>query len=197
MTRKALSKALFLLSLLSLAAVCWSDDAFASEETYSWLRAPHSASLLQGVELDGSLRPSASPPLRITDALRLGHAAIPRLDRGGALDEGSRQVFAMTMGFLVGFGVGHLIAHDPNGFALFLIIDITLLTGAIVLDVLFEGPFAVIGIATLVVSHIVQGLDAFRQAGGEPIIEKDSVRSGDRSSERSLLPTRRVLGWAF
>lgn len=174
-------------ALLLVAALSWSGGALASTLGDAALlqSSPRRATLLEGLQLDSSLRPSLSPPLRLTDGIRFSHTRLPSLDHGGALDEGSRQTLAMTLGFLVGFGVGHLVARDSNGFALFVIVDVALIMGAILLDVFLHGPFAVLGIATLVASHVVQGIDAFNEAGGAPL------------ADRGTAPARRVIGWTF
>lgn len=169
-----------IIALLAFAILAWGGEARAGPIAH------RSASLLRGVELDASLRPSELAPLRLTDGLRFDRLGVPTLDAGGALDEGSRQALAMTLGFLVGFGTGHLVARDTDGFALFIIVDTALVVCSIVLDALLHGPFAVIGIAALVASHVVQGIDAYREAGGPAM-----------SPEAGRLPALRIPGWSF
>lgn len=130
-------------------------------------------SLLGGVELDSSWRPSSYAPLRLTDGIRFASSASPLpLDRGGGLDSDLRQILALVLGFVPGFGLGHLIARDKDGFILFLIIDIALyVVFGTVGWVLRWGPFWGIGGVVWLVVHIIQALDAYGEAGGARIVE--------------------------
>lgn len=129
-------------------------------------------SLLGGLELDSSWRPSAYAPLRLTDGIRFAASESPlALDRGGGLDSDLRQVLALVLGFIPGFGLGHLIARDKDGFILFLIIDIVLYVLWGTIGRFVWAPFWGIGGVVWLVVHIIQALDAYAEAGGPRIVE--------------------------
>jgi hypothetical protein len=129
-----------------------------------------SASLLGGLSLDATYRPSQSPALRIGDGVRFGLEGAPALDQGGGVSSEIRQILALILGFVPGFGLGHLIARDRDGFILFLVIDIVLyVVWGAVWGGLRWGLGWLGGIVWLVV-HIIQALDAYAEAGGERIV---------------------------
>jgi hypothetical protein len=118
-----------------------------------------------------------------------------------------RQILALILGFVPGFGIGHLIAKDRDGFILFLIIDIALYAlGVTVGWVVGLHPFfwGIGGLVWLVV-HIIQALDAYAEAGGGRIVERTRERAvgiASTGAERAdplnaLTPTTRVLGFQF
>lgn len=162
-------------------------------------------SLLGGMSLDATYMPSQSPPLRLTDDLRFGLAGTPGpLDMGGALHRGggAEPILALLLGLIVGFGTGHLVAHDRNGFVLFLVIDIVIIALSSVLNfaVLQGGLFYGIGGLALLISHIIQGLDAYGEAGGERIIEvtrERAVRLASVGSGGSDAPVITTRGFSF
>jgi hypothetical protein len=193
-------------AVLMTVVVLSSAVAFASESVDSGIQLAstaekRSASLLGGLELDATWKPSRVTPLRETDALRFT-SQIPRaLDSGGGISSDVRQVLALILGFVPGFGIGHLIARDRDGFILFLIVDIALYA---LWGVLGFGPgswwWGVGGIVWLVV-HIVQALDAFAEAGGGHLVERTRERAlpiaSAGSFESSLPITTRVYQFQF
>ena len=166
-----------------------------------------SASLLGGLELDATWRPSALQPLRETDGLRFSSERPRALDAGGGLSSDVRQILALLLGFIPGFGIGHLIAQDRDGFILFLIIDIALYAlGVTVGFIVNSHPFfwGLGGLVWLVV-HIIQALDAYAEAGGGRIVQRTRERAvgiASAGAERAdpfnaLTTTTRVLGFQF
>lgn len=134
--------------------------------------AERSASLLQGLELDATYRTSASPALRLSDDLRFRLAQTPApLDQGGGVSSDVRQILALILGFIPGFGIGHLIARDRDGFILFLIVDIALYALAFTVGHFLGGPFWGLGGLIWIVVHVIQALDAYAEAGGERIVQ--------------------------
>jgi hypothetical protein len=168
------------------------------------------ATLLGGVELDATWKPSQSPPLRLIDGLRFASEGTPApLDHGGGssgggISSGGRQVLALLLGLLVGFGTGHLVAKNREGFILFLIVDIVIIVASNVLElVVLRGGGLLWGIGglALLISHIIQGLDAYALSGGERLIEvtrEKAVRLARAGSglEAPIITTR-SFGFEF
>jgi hypothetical protein len=106
------------------------------------------------------------------------------------------------LGLIVGFGLGHFVARDRNGFILFLVVDIAIIVVASVLQfAIFHGFW--FGYLGLLISHVIQGIDAYAQAGGERILER-TRQSAVRIATAAPAPgrdepaiTTRVLSWAF
>lgn len=161
-----------------------------------------SASLLGGLELAASWKPSSSEPLRITDDLRFlrGETPLP-LDEGGGVSGETRQILALILGFVPGFGLGHLIARDKDGFILFLIIDVAIYALWGTLGFVLKGPFWGLGGLVWIVVHIIQGLDAYAQAGGPRIVQRLRDKAVEVASSGGLrespVVTTRVLGFEF
>jgi hypothetical protein len=144
-----------------------------------------SARLLQGLELSGTWKPSEAAPLRMTDDLRFQLAGAPAaLDAGGGMDSELRQILALLLGFFPGFGIGHLIAHDRDGFILFLVIDVVLYVvgGIFGFWVIHHGIFWGLGGLVWLVVHIIQALDAYGEAGGPRIVQQLRERAVELSS---------------
>jgi hypothetical protein len=161
-----------------------------------------SASLLGGLALDATWKPSALAPLRETDALRFT-SKVPRpLDSGGGVSSDVRQILALILGFVPGFGIGHLVAHDRDGFILFLIVDIALyaLWGALGFGFTHGWVWGIGGVIWLVV-HIIQALDAFSEAGGGSLVELNREQAlpiaSSGGSGEGLPITTRVLQFEF
>jgi hypothetical protein len=130
------------------------------------------ASLLQGTALESDYQPSQHSLLRLVDDVRFlrGDSPAP-LDHGGGVSSDVRQILALILGFIPGFGLGHLIAKDKNGFILFLIIDVVLYVLWGVTWGLFYPVRLVGGLVWLVV-HIFQAIDAYGAAGGERLVQR-------------------------
>ncbi|HZA50221.1 MAG TPA: hypothetical protein VE549_05740, partial [Myxococcaceae bacterium] len=134
---------------------------------------------LGGMELDATWRPSALEPLRVTDGLRFGSETPRALDEGGGLSSDVRQILALLLGFIPGFGIGHLIAQDRDGFILFLIIDIALYALGVTVGWVAGGHAYFWGLGGLIwlVVHIIQALDAYAEAGGDRIVQRTRERA--------------------
>jgi hypothetical protein len=186
-------------SSTALAAAPEVSSEVSLESTASHRR----ATLLGSSALDASFRPSSTPPLRLTDGLRFEReGAIPALDSGGGLSSDVRQILALILGFIPGFGIGHLIARDRDGFILFLIIDVALyVLWGVGWRVLGFGPFGYIGGVVWLVVHIIQALDAYASAGGPRIVQairERAVELADLGPGRpGAQPTVRAFAVSF
>lgn len=138
----------------------------------------------------------------------LGHDELnllPADDGGGAganVDPGTKRVLAFVLGFLPGFGIGHIVAGDKNGFILFLIVDIAVTTGAILLTALTPEPIGAIVWIAWVGEHVFEGYEAYRSAGGEKMVQRaaDSLmiaRDDLTPAAPRLLPASRAVSFAF
>jgi hypothetical protein len=193
------------LLLASLLAVTPAEPASPADPTISFaqsLEGRH-ARLLEGVELAATFKPSETPALRITDAMRFGlmDAPLP-LDTGGAQLQGeTRQVLAFLLGLLVGFGTGHLLVRDQGGFILFLIVDVAIIVVGSVFRFAFGGWFWGLGGLALLVSHVIQGIDALGKAGGPRVVEETrqkAVLVSDATGGREApLITTRAFAFSF
>jgi hypothetical protein len=141
----------------------------------------------------------ASPRLSLTETDPLD--GTQPLDTGGGVSAQTRQVLALVLGLVIGFGIGHLVARDMDGFVLFLLVDVAIITVMIVLGEAVHGVFFTLGALGLVVSHVIQGLDAYHSAGGQRLIQwwrERAVRvvSADEAREAPAITTR-VLALRF
>ncbi|HSP80844.1 MAG TPA: hypothetical protein VLQ93_20120 [Myxococcaceae bacterium] len=131
------------------------------------------ARLLDGLELAATFKPSETPPMRILDSLRFGlmEAPLP-LDTGGGVSADARSILSVVLGLLVGFGTGHLVAGDRDGFLLFLLVDVAIVAAMVVFGAVLDvGLFWTLGGLALAASHIIQALDAYGKASGDRIVE--------------------------
>jgi hypothetical protein len=156
-----------------------------------------SATLLEDVTLAASWKPSQSPPLQLTDALRFDRTEWPlALDQGGGMSSDLRQILALILGFVPGFGLGHLVAGDRDGFILFLVIDLALYIGGVVLGSVFRaGLFWGLGGVVWLVVHVIQALDAYAAAGGARIVERlrenaVEIATSERTTDVPITTTR-------
>ncbi len=195
-----------LVSLLLVSLVTGVSEAPVSgaDPTISFARTweGRHARLLEGLELAATFKPSETPALRITDATRLGLMGAPLpLDTGGGVDAESRQILALVLGLVLGFGTGHLVARDTNGFILFLVVDVAIIVVSSVLRFAVGGWFWGLGGLALLASHVIQGIDALNQAGGPKLVEaarRNTVLVADASRGRDVpLPTTRLFAFAF
>lgn len=179
--------------LFSTVSVAAADSV--QESDVGLLTAHRSASLLDGLELDATYKPSQSSALRLSDDLRFALSDTPApLDTGGGLSSDLRQVLALILGFVPGFGIGHLIARDRDGFILFLIIDIALYVVWGTIGWIVWHPFGYVGGLLWLVVHIFQALDAYAEAGGERIVQTIRERAIEiaRGGEAPALDAPRV-----
>ncbi|MGZ3458835.1 MAG: hypothetical protein ACXU86_10085 [Archangium sp.] len=193
---------LLLASLLAVPPAA--EPASAADPTVSFARSMEGrhARLLEGLELAATFKPSEAPPLRLTDALRFALADAPMpLDTGGGVDAETRQVLALVLGLFIGFGTGHLVARDRDGFILFLIVDAAIIVVSSVFRLAFGGWFWGLGGLALLVSHVIQGIDALGKAGGPRIVEETrqkAVQVADVSGGREAPPiTTRAFAFTF
>lgn len=191
---------LLLASLLSATPVA---PAPAADPTVSYARSMEGrhARLLDGLELAATFKLSQTPALRLTDAERLGLLHPLPLDTGGGVDAETRQVLALVLGLFIGFGTGHLVARDRDGFLLFLIVDAAIIVVSSVFRIAFGGWFWGLGGLALLVSHVIQGIDALGKAGGPRIVEETRQRAvevADVSRGRDAPPTTtRAFAFSF
>lgn len=139
--------------------------------------AHRSLTLLGDATLEASCRPSLAPPLRLLDGLRFDRAGLAPLDTGGGVDSEVRQILALILGFIPGFGLGHLIARDRDGFILFLVIDLAIYVAWGWVGWGFWEPFRFLGGVVWLVVHIFQALDAHASAGGARLIQLNRERA--------------------
>lgn len=193
---------LLLASLLATSPVA--APAPAADPTVSFAHSMEGrhARLLEGLQLAATFKPSETPPLRLTDAMRLGlmDAPLP-LDTGGGVDAEVKQVLALVLGLFIGFGTGHLLVRDQDGFILFLIVDVAIIVASTLLRWAVGGWFWGLGGAALLVSHVIQGIDALGKAGGPRLVEaarQRAVEVADVSGGRDTPPiTTRALAFSF
>ena len=95
-------------------------------------------------------------------------------ESGAGGDAQARQTLALVLGFVVGFGVGHLIAGERGNFALFLILDAIVVGVAVVLNAVFihSGVLYAIAVITLIASQLFQGIDAYSAAGPKNVVKR-------------------------
>lgn len=136
---------------------------------------------------------------------------LPAPDQGGGAGVSGDviPVLAILLALFVGFGTGHLVVHDREGFILFLIVDVVIVAVASVLSGVFYagglwflGWTGLSGVAFLI-SHLIQVLDVYGKAFGTKVLDRarytTMVIDGPRSGPDLLLPggTQRVLNWSF
>lgn len=125
--------------------------------------------LLAGGAPEARLVPELHEELarELTELARyLGHDEAPfSLDDGGGSRASEERVIAFILGFFPGFGLGHLITDNEDGFFFYLLVDFVTLAAFIVVDVLFPTIWAITVLGWIGL-HILQGLDAYRTAGG-------------------------------
>jgi hypothetical protein len=110
------------------------------------------------------------------DRPSLAAVAVPENSQelGAGGDAQARQTLALVLGFVIGFGVGHLIAGDQGNFALFLILDAIVVGVAVVLNAIFIHSGVLYGIAviTLIASHLFQGIDSYSAARPKDVVKQ-------------------------
>src|SRR5262249_19575222 len=131
--------------------------------------------------------------------LDYGSAPVP-LDEGGGMSGETRQIMALLFGLILGFGTGHLIAHDKAGFILFLILDIGIIALATVLDIaVHTGLFWGFGGLALLVSHVIQGIDAYAAAGARLVqrAREETMEIAGSRDRDGPMPTTRFVHFSF
>ncbi|KFA88043.1 hypothetical protein [Archangium violaceum] len=194
------------LLLASLLATSPSlESAFAADPTVSFSHAMEDrhARLLDEGQLAAPFHPNLTPE-GFTDALHYGRLREPLRQEsggrgGGAVSGEVRQVLALVLGLFIGFGTGHLLARDTDGFLLFLVVDVAIIVVSSVLRFAVGGWFWGLGGAALLVSHLIQGIDALAKAGGPRIVEltrQRAVQVADVSGGRDT-PAITTRAFAF
>ena len=130
-------------------------------------------------EAPASLLAGGAPEVRLVpelhEELARGLTALARylgpdrapfpLDAGGGAPASEERVIAFILGFFPGFGLGHLILDDEDGFLFYLLVDFVTLAAFIIVDVMFTTIWAITVLGWIGL-HILQGIDAYRTAGG-------------------------------
>jgi len=122
---------------------------------------------------------------------------------GADVDPGSKRVLAFILGFLPGFGIGHAIAGDKQGFVLFLIVDIVVTAVAIVLTALAPEPVGALLWVAWVGEHVFEGYEAYVAAGGSKMVERSArqlMYAGDEGfapGAPQLFPASRAVSFSF
>lgn len=198
-----LASALLVASLLSSTPALAAPEAADPSVGFLQSYAERSARLVPGLELQVDVKLPSAAPLAVLGALALDpRMPLLPLDTGGGVSGETRQILALVLGLVVGFGLGHFVARDREGFVLFLVVDIAIIAASAVLHAAAGFKFLWIG---LLVSHIIQGLDAYGEAGGPRIVEKARERSVDITPREAWAGgpreqpavTTRTLGFAF
>lgn len=174
---------LLLASLLATSPA--SEPVFAADPTVSFAHAMEDrhARLLDGVHLAAHFpNTELSPTGFATDALSFGRLHEPLRQEsggrgGGAVSGEVRQILALVLGLFIGFGTGHLLVRDTDGFLLFLVVDVAIIVVSSVFRFVVGGWFWGLGGAALLVSHVIQGIDALGKAGGPRIVEATRQRA--------------------
>ncbi|WP_375773654.1 hypothetical protein NR798_23235 [Archangium gephyra] len=171
---------LLLASLLATSPAL--EPASAADPTVSLAAAMEGRhALLDGVQLAAHFQHSETSPLGVTSALRFGLDSPLRQEGGGrgggAVSGEVRQILALVLGLFIGFGTGHLLVRDTDGFLLFLVVDVAIIVVSSVLRWAVGGWFWGLGGAALLVSHVIQGIDALAKAGGPRIVEVTRQRA--------------------
>lgn len=164
-----LAQALLVASLFASTPAAPSADPAV---TLTATLAGRSAHLVEGFEsLAGAATAAAQVPV---DLLRFDLEGTPGgRDTGAGVDSETRQILALLLGLLVGFGTGHLVARDRDGFILFLIVDLAIVTVSSVFGGLVRvGLFWPLGGVALLISHVIQAIDAYGEAGGGRLVER-------------------------
>ena len=201
------------LLLASLFAVTPSRPALSADPLLSFSRTQEGrqARLLEGRELTDTFKPSDLFALRMADAtsFNLMDPYLPLTGDGGEGGGGggarlggqTRQIAAFLLGLIVGFGTGHLLVGDQGSFILFLVVDVAIIVVSSVFKIAFGGWFWSLGGLGLLISHVVQGVDALGKAGGPRLVEatrEKAVLVADTSGGRDApLTTTRAFAFSF
>ncbi len=103
----------------------------------------------------------AQPPLALVDHLRLD----PELAGSGS-GERPEPVLALVLGIIPGFGLGHFYAGKKGEATTWLIIDLALLGGSILIWTLANDPAGALVWIAWIVERGFEGYFAFKAAGG-------------------------------
>jgi hypothetical protein len=204
---------------LLLLAVMLASPALASTPALHLLHAedatPSTMPLLspEAAALPYSLH-VAAPTLNFTRADLPSHLPLPAIpDEGGgagaSVSSDVIPVLAILLALFVGFGTGHLVVHDREGFILFLIVDVVIVAVSSVLSGVFFGAgfwwlgWTGIGGVAFLISHLIQVLDVYGKAFGTKLLDRARATTMEIALPKSgpdlMLPggAQRVLSWSF
>jgi len=136
---------------------------------------------------------------------------LPSPDQGGGAGVSSDviPVLAILLALVVGFGTGHLVVRDREGFILFLIVDVVIVAVSSVLSYVGFGigfwwlGWSGLGGLAFLVSHIIQVLDVYGKAFGTKLLDRARATTmlidPPRTGPDLALPggTQRVLSLRF
>lgn len=109
------------------------------------------------------------------------------LDAGGAVSGDTRRLVGLLLAVFIGFGTGHLVVGDSDGFVLFLIVDLAIVVASSLLWGVARFP---LGYLALVISHLIQAVDVWQKGGGGRIVEQ----MREKAVEWVAAPGREGLG---
>jgi len=188
-----------LITAIGLAAAVWAAPQRAEAQASRLrlaepeLRSPRMAPRLSLVEQPQEL-----------DVSRLLETFLPRDEGGGAgraISGEMKPVIGLLLGVFIGFGLGHLVVGDRNGFVLWLIIDLVVIVAATVLSAFLPHPVGFLTWIGFLAERIIQGVDAYDSGGGGKLVERslDSTIFGREalSGTTRFQPVPRSLSWAF
>jgi hypothetical protein len=109
-------------------------------------------------------------------SLPLPLPAVPDEGGGAGVSSDVQPLLAILLSLIVGFGTGHLVVRDREGFILFLIVDVVIIAlggilTAVVTPLWFLGYGGLSGLA-LLISHLIQVLDVYGKAYGTKLLDR-------------------------
>jgi hypothetical protein len=134
------------------------------------------AGLDPGLTLLGA--PSAHLPAARLDvpALALATPAFrlaPLAEGAGGMtgDRQLDQVLSLVLGIVPGFGIGHLVAGSPRWIT-WLAVDVAILAAWVAVAAVDpRGPIDALVFVAVVAERLIEGYDAFREAGGRFVVD--------------------------
>jgi len=138
--------------------------------------------------------------------LPLSVPAMPDEGGGAGVSSDTAGILGILLALFIGFGTGHLVVRDRDGFILFLIVDVVIIVVASVLNFALSPVwwlgYGGLGGLALLVSHLIQVLDVYGKAfGGGRILDRarDSTMVIDKPAwpEPQMPATHRVLRFSF
>ena len=106
----------------------------------------------------------------------------PALAGSGSGGQRPEPVLALVLGVIPGFGLGHLYAGARNQATTWLIIDLALLAGSIVLWTAANNPLDTLVWIAWIVERGFEGYFAFRAAGGSASAAAPAAAAGALAS---------------
>jgi hypothetical protein len=98
----------------------------------------------------------------------------PRVDDGAGAGGGNDPVLSLVLGIFPGFGLGHYVAGAA--WQTWAVIDVLLLIAAVVVSAADLGVLEALAWIAVVVERVIEGLDAYKKAGGGKIATRASRR---------------------